>query len=75
MSTPESLAWDAEHERMTEALDGLMRATVDLDCPGCGLNIHPGDPIQLGERGWLHVVCALAEDIDAERRHDMGREG
>lgn len=75
MSTPESLEWDAEHQRITEALDGLMTAQVELDCPGCGLGIHVGDPIQLGEFAWMHVLCAMAEDVDAERRHDMRREG
>lgn len=75
MSTPEELAWEAEYERSIEALNGLMTAQVELDCPGCGLGIHVGDPIQLGERGWLHPVCAMAEDVDAERRHDMRREG
>jgi hypothetical protein len=77
MSTPESLEWDAEHQRITDALDGLMTAVVDLECAavGCGLAIHEGDPIQLGSDGWCHPVCAVAEDVDAERRHDMRREG
>jgi hypothetical protein len=78
MSTPESLSWDAEHTRITEALDGLMHATLDLDCaaPTCGLSIHVGDPIQLGAHGWCHPVCAAEyqAEVDAERRHDMDRE-
>ena len=77
MSSPEELESEYEHERGFAVLDGLVSAQVDLDCAavGCGLTIHEGDPIQLGSDGWCHPVCAMAEDVDAERRHDMRREG
>jgi hypothetical protein len=78
MSTPESLSWDAEHQRITEALDGLMHATLDLDCaaPTCGLSIHVGDAIVLGAHGWVHPPCGAEylSDLAAEARHERDRE-
>lgn len=32
-------------------------ATVDLECDACGLSIHVGDEIVLGDLGWVHPVC------------------
>jgi hypothetical protein len=55
-----------------------MTASVELDCanPMCGMSIHVGDPITLGEFGWTHPVCALEYQVDvaAERQHDGRRE-
>lgn len=74
MTDHDKLEWEADYERAIAALDGLMTAQVELECPGCGLGIHVGDAIQLGERGWLHPVCAVAEDVAAEQAHDQRRE-
>lgn len=78
VSTPEELSWEADYERSIAALDGLMTATVDLECAAvaCGLTIHAGDPVSLGENGWTHPVCSLEyqDSLAAERAHDQRRE-
>lgn len=58
----------------------VLQATEELDCCGCGLSIHIGDDIVLGQWGWLHPVCGELEeaerslDIKAEREVDRLRE-
>lgn len=77
MSSPEELESEYEHERGFAVLDGLVSAQVDLECAaiGCGLTIHEGDAVSLGSLGWCHPICAVAEDVAAERGHDERREG
>ena len=36
----------------------VLRATIELECDRCGLNIHIGDNVVLGDLGWVHPVCA-----------------
>lgn len=78
MSTPEELESEYEHERAIAHADGWMLAQIDLECanPLCGMSIHPGDPIILGDFGWCHPVCDAehAMDVAAEMRHDGERE-
>lgn len=35
----------------------LLTAQLDLECDQCGLTIHTGDPVVLGDNGWVHPVC------------------
>jgi hypothetical protein len=76
-SRDDKLESEYEYERGIAAAEALLTATVDLECDACGLSIHEGDPIMLGAHGWVHPVCAAEyqADLDAERRHDLRREG
>ena len=69
----------AEQAEAQPLQDGWMHAQVDLECcnPLCGLPIHIGDPIILGDFGYCHPLCDAehALDVAAERAHDMRREG
>lgn len=67
---------EADIERDIAALEGLLNASVELDCPLCGLNIHPGDAVVLADLGWAHPVCGVeyADSVRAEARHDRDRE-
>lgn len=54
-------------------------ATVEQECPECGLSIHVGDDVVLGQFAWLHVLCGETEDsrlqsIVEERAVDYARE-
>lgn len=57
---------------------GWLLAQVELDCanPLCGMSIHVGDPIILGDWGYCHPVCDAehALDVAAEMRGDADRE-
>ena len=78
-STDDKIESEYEHERGFAMQDGWMHAQVDLECcnPLCGLPIHIGDPIILGDFGYCHPLCDAehALDVAAERAHDMRREG
>lgn len=57
----------------------ILTATVEQECPECGLSIHVGDDVMLGQFGWVHPTCGEAEDlrlrsIVEERAVDYARE-
>jgi len=74
-SRDDKLESEYEHERGYDAA-GWMLAQVDLECDVCGLNIHAGDPITLGQNGWVHPLCDAdyALSVIAERQRDADRE-